>query len=448
MSDKEKLIQFEKYMREKGLEEDKIKYNIKVVSLLINEVLCIFQQNIDNIDIYCFEEFTDMVRLIDSELGGREGIVWILEAMMELTQFLKCNKYIRGGKIAYYKRMFSKVEYYLDKYDMMTGKKDDSRNFIKKITNSKLSSSVIKLIEEVNVYEYDTLNKIDKLLNDVPFGKEGMDSITQLIKSMLIDLNLMVQKNETMETTKKGRALSRLPIEERYGAIIYLMLSCADWNNIIKSYGDKNTEIDFIKYLNVLTSIFYKNKQVVFNYDTFKNIDEAGMLVEISSDGFRLARAEAMPCGMQLMDICFIGMGIIEYNTNSLGDIIYSATDLGQEIFKLIYGDCGWYMRSQINEIGELVKNKKFDIAEIEIIDFLSVFGANIVIWSYLGQLLMMKKQYKYAYTVLKFAYENSSKRGRTAKTVLYYLVMCCRKLKLKEDIKNYEIKLQAIEKN
>lgn len=448
MVDKEKLIQFENYMREKNIEDNKVKYNIKVVSLLISEVLYIFKQELESIDVYSFEEFTDMITLIDEELGGRNGIICMLEAMQELTLFLKENKYIKGGKIAYYKRMFSKTDYYLDKYDMMTGKKDDSRNFIKKITTSKLSSSVINLIEEINLYEYDTINKIDKLLNDVPFGKSEMDSVTILIKYMLIDLNLMEEKNGSIEITKKGRAFSRLSIEERYGALIHLMFTNVDWRNVVKLNGYDNTNIDFVKYLNVITSIFNRKKEVELNFDVMKNIDEESMLVEISSDRFRLARVESMTCGMQIMDTCFIGMGIIDFTTKKNGDIIYNVTVLGQDILRLIYGDCAWYMKSQISIIGELIKNKKFDEAEAEIIDFLSVFGTNIIIWSYLGQLLMIKKQYKYAYTVLKYGYENSSKRGKSAKTILYYLVMCCRKLKLKEDIKNYEIKLQTIEKN
>lgn len=448
LSDIEKIIQFENYMREKNMEDSLVKYNLKVINLLMKEVLYIFQQNLENIDVYCFEEFTDMVGIIDEEFGGRNGIIKILEAMQELTQFLKLNKYIKGGKIAYYKRMFSKVDYYLDKYDMMTGKKDDSRNFIKKITTSSLGSSVTKLIEDVNLYEYDTINKVDKLLNDVPFGKSEMDSSTLLIKYMLFDLNLMEEKNGNTEITKKGRSLSRLSIEERYGALIHLMFNCVNWKNVIKMNDIDNSNVDFTKLLNVIISIFNNKREVQLNFEAMKNIDEESMLVEISSDRFRLARAEATTCGMQIMDICFIGMGILEFNTNKNRDIIYTVTLKGQEILKLMYGECAWYMKSQITIVGDLIKNKKFDVAEIEIIDYLSVFGANIIIWSYLGQLLMMKKQYKYAYTVLKYAYENSSKRGKSAKSVLYYLVMCCRKLKLKEDIKNYEIKLQAIEKN
>jgi hypothetical protein len=447
-SDREILKQFENYMIEKKIADSKVKYNTKVVRLLMDEVLYVFDQGVENIDVYSFEEFTDMVTLIDKELGGRSGLVAILEAMQELTQFLKEFKYIKGGKIAYYKRMFAKTDYYLDKYDMMTGKKDDSRNFVKKATSNKLSSSVIKLIEEINLYEYDTLNRIDKLLNDVPIAKSDMDSSTILIRCMLIDLNLLEEKGTSLETTKKGRAISRLSIEERYGALIHLMFDCVDWKNVIKVYNAPDSNLEFTKFLNVITSIFNKKKIVEINFEVMKNIDEESMLVEIASDRFRLARAESMTCGMQIMDICFLGMGILESKSNKAGNVIYSVTAIGEDILKLIYNDCAWHMKNQISKIGDLIKNRKFDEAEVEIIDFLSVFGANIIIWSYLGQLLMIKKQYQYAYTVLKYAYENSSKRGKSSKTVLYYLVMCCRKLKLKDDIKNYEIKLQSIEKN
>jgi hypothetical protein len=448
MTEMDKLSMFENYMREKKMDEGKIKYNIKVVRLLINEVLYIFKQNIESIDIYSFEEFTDMVGVIDKEFGGRDGIANMLEAMQELTEFLKVNKLIKGGKIAYYKRMFSNTNYYIDKYDMMTGKKDDSRNFIKKILNNKLSSSVIKLIDDINIYDFPTISKIDKLLNDVPIGKMEDESEISLVRSMLIDINFMEKKKGQIETTKKGRAFSRLPVEDRYGALVHLLFNCVDWDNTLRINGIENANIDFLKFLNAVTSTFNKSLEVAFNFDAMKNIDEESMLVEISSERFRIARAESMTCGMQLMDICFIGMGIINLDHGKSNEIVYKVTPYGSGILKLLYGECAWHMKAQIEIIGSLIKNKRFDAAEAEVIDYLSVFGENIKIWNYLGQLLMLKKQYKYAYTVLKYAYENSTKRGKSAKSILYYLVMCCRKLKLKEDIKNYEMKLQTIDKS
>jgi TolA-binding protein len=104
-------------------------------------------------------------------------------------------------------------------------------------------------------------------------------------------------------------------------------------------------------------------------------------------------------------------------------------------------------MRNSIDTIRLMIKNRKYDKAEVKILEFLSTYGGNIVIWDYFGQLLLLKKNYKYAYVVLRNAYENSSKRGRTSKSVLYHLVLCCRKLKLKDDIENYEELLQVMEK-
>ena len=118
MTDKEKLMAFEKYMRDAGYDKDTIEFNLKVVKLLINRVLFFFQESLETIDSFCFEEFTDMITMIDSEFGGRDGISKILDAMMVLTEFLKVNKLIKGGKIAYYKKMFSDVNYYLDKFQV------------------------------------------------------------------------------------------------------------------------------------------------------------------------------------------------------------------------------------------------------------------------------------------------------------------------------------------
>lgn len=448
MDDHEKLLQFEDYMREKNLTEEKISYNLKVVNLLVTEVLFVFQQDLSTIDSYCFEEFTDMITLINEELGGREGIKTIMEAMLLLTEFLKENKYIRGGKIAFYRRMFTKTDYYIDKYDMMTGKKDDSKGFIKKIINNQLCQSIIKEIEEVNVYDYDTISKVDKLLNDVPFGKNGSDSVTDLLRCMLLDLNLLEYKEGQLITTKKGRAFSRLGVDERFGALIYLIIELADWNHIIMLDGIKNSLIEFSKFKNAIVSVFNSAKEVHINLNDMKNINQDHMLIEIASERFRTTRAEAMTCGMQLMDIVFIGLGLIDFRTESNGEVIYSVTELGEGIIKLLYNDTAWYMRSEIGTIGSLIEYKKYEAAENYIIEFLSIFGPNLKIWCYLGQLLILKKQYKYAYNVLKHAYENSSKRGKTSKTVLYYLVMCCRKLKLGEDLKNYELKLMSSDKN
>lgn len=456
MDDREILVQFEKYMQEKKLPEDKIQYNVKVASLLSNEVLFIFEQDLATIDTYCFEEFTDMVRVIDNELGGREGIRTMLEAMLLMTEFLKENKWIRGGKIAYYRRMFSNTDYYLDKYDMMTGRKDDTKNFIKEISQNMLCNQIVNLIEEVNVYDFDTILKVDKLLGDVPFGKNGSDGVTDLLRCMLLDLKLLEMRDGTMITTKKGRAFSRLDIDCRYGALLFLILDRVDWNHVIRLSGIQNDSIDFVDFKNSIVTAFSGVPEVSINLTEMKSIPQELMFVEIASERFRIARAEAMTCGMQLLDIVFIGMGLIDFRTElggstnaSSNEVVYRTTELGQNILKLLQNEMSltWSMRDSIGSITLMVERKNYEEAEKEIVHFLSVYGGNIKVWSYLGQLLVIKKKYKQAYQVLKNAYEHSSKRGKTAKTVLYYLVMCCRKLKLVEDLKNYEYKLMTAEK-
>lgn len=447
MTEKEKLMMFEKYMRDKNFPEEKIRYNLLVTECLINQVLVIFRQGLESIDTYSFEEFTDMTKTIDDKLGGREGISKMLEAMRDLTECLKINKLIKGGKIAHYKRMFSDLNYYLDKYDMMTGRKDDTKEYIKTITTNRFSSSIIKIADETNVYDFGTLEKIEKILNDVPFENNELDDEIKLIKSMLIDLRLFDEKNGQMETTKKGRALSRLTVEERYGALMYLILYNIDWSHVMELYAGISLEIDFKSIKNILTSIFYKKQEVIVSIENMKDLDEESMLLEILSDRFRIARIESMELGSLMLDVCFLGMGLLEIEVNSDGNVVYRTTSFGQQIFKVIYNENSWWIKEEIESIRYMIKNRNYDKAELAIFDFLSTYGENIVICDYFGQLLLLKKKYKYAYIILKNAYENSSKRGKAAKSVLYHLVLCCRKLKIKEDIDNYEGLLQVIEK-
>lgn len=447
MTEKEKLMMFEKYMRDKNYSEEKIKYNLTVAECLINQVLVIFEQGLESIDTYSFEEFTDMTKTIDEKLGGREGIAKMLEGMRDLTECLKINRLIKGGKIAHYKRMFSDLNYYLDKYDMMTGRKDDTKEYIKAITTNRFSSSIIKIADETNVYDFETLEKIEKILNDVPFESNELNDEIKLIKCMLNDLKLFDNKNGQMETTKKGRALSRLTAEERYGALVYLILYNIDWTNVMRLYIKKSVEIDFKSIKNILASIFYKKREVVVNLEDMKEINEENMLLEILSDRFRIARIESMAIGRKLLNVCFLGMGLVEIESQTDGKVIYRTTTFGQQIFKVIYNENAWQMKEEIEAIRYMIKNRSYDKAETEILEFLSTYGENIVICDYFGQLLLIKKKYKYAYIILKNAYENSSKRGKVAKSVLYHLVLCCRKLKIKKDIENYEGLLQVIEK-
>lgn len=447
MTDKEKILSFEKYMRDIGYDEERISFNIMTVKLLVNKVLCYFDQTLDNIDTYSFEEFTDMVQLIDEYFGGRKGIPKMLDAMKDMTEFLKQNKFIKGGKIAYYKRMFSDVDYYFDKYDMMTGKKDDTKDFIKNVTTNRFSSMIIKLVDDINVYEFKTIDKIDKILNDVPFEKDDIDDNIPFLVTVLNNLKLLELRNGQIETTKKGRSISRLTAEERYGALLYLLLYEANWKEIAGCYEDVDQSIDFKDILYIFSTVFKEKKEVVIDIKNELNINEKDMLIEICSDRFRIARAESMPCGSKFIDICFEGMGLIEISHEKDGKIIYKTNDFGQDFFKFVYRSSTTFIKNEIESINHLIKKREYEDVEKSVIKFLATFGGNSIVWDYLGQILLLKKDYRTAYCVLKFAYENCVKRGKAAKSILYHLILCCRKLKLNEDIQAYEEKLQSLER-
>lgn len=234
MTDDEKIEKYREYMIEKKYDKKTIEYNLLVIKLLVNNVLYFFEETLENIDTYTFEEFTDKINIIDKYLGGRNGIPKMLNAMMDLTEFLKVNKLIKGGKIAHYKRMFSDVEYCLNKYDTMTGKKDDSREFIKSITTgNKISSDIMKSLEDFNVYGCKTLDTADKFLNDVPVDES---EYSQIIKNILIKLKLLEKRNDIIETTKKGRMFSRLTVDERYGALMFMLCRYLDWQDVIEEF--------------------------------------------------------------------------------------------------------------------------------------------------------------------------------------------------------------------
>ncbi|EYE89242.1 hypothetical protein Q428_03570 [Fervidicella metallireducens AeB] len=313
MTDKEKIILFENYLREKGYEEEKIKYNILVVKLLVQEVLYYFEENLENIDTYTFEEFTDMIRLIDDELGGRNGIAKILDCMLELTEFLKINKMIKGGKIAHYKRMFSNIDYYLDKYDMMTGRKDDTKEFLKRATDNKFSHNVIKLIEDVNVYEFKTMEYIDKILSDIPFSKKEYNDDINLLKRVLISLNLIDEKNGQIDVTKKGRTVSRLPVDEKYAAILFLLIFDTNWNKVIfDTFNMPENAFDYSEVIHLISTIFINKNDIIIDLNSIKDIKEDETLVEISRERFRLAKMEVTPYVDNIINICLIGMGILD----------------------------------------------------------------------------------------------------------------------------------------
>ncbi|MCX7950576.1 MAG: hypothetical protein N2594_01325 [Clostridiales bacterium] len=441
MTDKEKVIAFEKYMREKGLDEETIKYNLLVVKLLISRVLLYFQETLETIDSFTFEEFTDMVSVIDSDLGGREGIPKILDAMMELTEFLKQNKFIKGGKIAHYKRMFNNVDYYLEKYDRLTGKRDDTKDFIKEITSNSFSSFVIKNCEDVNNYGFKTMILLEKILNDIPLEDYEKNEETEIFIKFLIYNNLVHYEKDVLEITKKGRALSRLDIDERYAGILYLMLFKTNWSLIV---GNDNFDISKIK--GILTSIFYNKEDVVINVKELIKVEEKNSIIEIATPRFRLASIEAMAKGGLILDLCFVNMGLLELSAKD-GQLIYKATKLGKEIYKNLYKDVLYEIKNKIEFISSIIRDKKYEKAESKIFEFLMIYGGNNVVWDYLGQIFMIYKKYEEAYTVLKYAYDTSSKRGKAVKTILYHLVLVARKLKLTDEIEAYEEKLTGFER-
>lgn len=437
---------FEKYMREKGIDENSITYNLTVVKLLVKEVLVIFNQTLENIDTYSFEEFTDMTRIIDEHLGGRNGLPKVMEAMQELTEFLKINKMIKGGKIAHYKRMFSNIDYYIDKYDMMTGKRDDTKDFIKNITSNKFSHFVIQLIEDVNVYDFPTIEVIDRILNDVPLDSEDNNNQIVLIIEALKSLELLEIKNMQLETTKKGRNLSRLPIEERYAALLYLFIYNLNWDEVIQRCYGVNTVLDYKRIIGIMASVFKAKREVEvgLQYSNEKSEDEAA--IELSTYRFRLARAEAMPYGSKMIDICFEGMGLFDIVPVSAIKMIYKTSDFGYEIFKFIYRNMSFEISNKVEAISYMIKNRNIEMAEKLILEFLATYGGNSVMWDYLGQIMLRKRKYETAYFVLKHGYETSTKRGKVAKALLYHLVLSCRKLKT-DDVLSYEEKLQNLEK-
>ncbi|MCX7694590.1 MAG: hypothetical protein N2Z71_02585 [Caloramator sp.] len=441
MTDKEKLIAFEKYMRDKGLDEEKIEFNLLVVKLLINRVLVYFNETLETIDSFTFEEFTDMVNLINSELGGRDGIPRMLEAMLELTEFLKINKFIKGGKIAHYKRMFNNPDYYLEKYDRLMGKRDDTKDFIKEITTNNFSKFVIRNCEYVNNYDFKTMILLEKILNDIPLESYEKNEETDIFIKFLIQNNLILFDKNVIEVTKKGRALSRLDIDERYAGILYLMLFKTNWANIVD-----NSNFDIIKIRDILISIFNKNNEIKINVNEMIRIDEKNSLIEIASERFRLASIEAMTKGGCILDLCFVNMGLIEIRALN-GCLIYKTTELGKKVLDSLYKDMIYQMKSRIESINIAIRDKKYEKAEKKIFEFLMIYGGNNIVWDYLGQLLIFNKKYEEAYIVLKNAYESSSKRGSAVKTMLYHLVLVARKLKLKEEVEIYETKLSNLDR-
>lgn len=445
MTDKEIIMSYENYLRTKGIDNEKVKYHLLVVRLLSSEVLVFFNEQLNTIDSYCFEEFTDKINTINDKLGGRDGIPKMLDSLLEFTEFLKQARLIKGGKIAYYKRMFSDKEGCLDKYDRMTGKKDDSKEYIRSLVNRRFCSRVLEIVEDVNLYEFKTMSLVEKIINDVPMDKSEDDENAALLKGILEGAGFVQLINGAVDITKRGRAFSRLSIDERYAVLLHLLTCGSNWEHALWSHDRRIRREEFDCIMGAFSSVFSKNKELVIDMGIIKDLNSENAAIEISKDRFRIARAESLPYGGTIIDMAFFGMGLIEISIGIGGELIYTPSSFGSRIFNAIYLENSYGLKSSIDIIGIMIRRKEYERAEAEILNYLCTYGGSIVLWNYLGQLYLIKKEYKSAYNVLKHAYENSSKRGKAAKSVLYHLVLCCRKLNLKEDIESYEGKLQSM---
>lgn len=180
----------------------------------------------------------------------------------------------------------------------------------------------------------------------------------------------------------------------------------------------------------MIVSMFYKTKELNINYDNIKKINSENSIIESSTDEFRMTKIENIHENKLIFNICFINMGLVEVSKCGKNSTTYNVTDLGQKIFNILYYDVAWDIRNIIDTIGYEIKNKSYSDAEKEIIKYLNVYGGNTAVWDYFGQILLVQRKYKYAYKILKYGYEKSSKRGKASKAALYHLVLCCRKLK------------------
>ncbi|SEF90812.1 hypothetical protein SAMN05660865_01313 [Caloramator fervidus] len=417
MQDKQKIELFKEYMIQNGFDRDRIEFNLKVVNSFVDNALCFFDKTLDTFDNFVFDEFTDKISLIDDEFGGREGIPLILNAMMDLTEFLKEKKFIKGGKIAYYRRMFSNSNYYLEKYDMLKGKKNEVKEVIKNYLNDDFIKRIIKILDNVYVLDFDTMKLIDSLLNDVPLNNVDVKFV-DFLKDILIDFEFLEAKNSFINATKLGRMISRLEPEERYAIIFY---------NVFNKFRD---------FVYTLFSIFSKNDFIKITlktnkFDSFINL----------SDEERLSIALKGELNNIIFRLFFIGLGLIDEDKNR-GFVIYSLTNLGKSIFKVVANYFNTSLKENLQNINAYIKNRNYKEAEIAIKDFLIIFGKNIVVLDLLAQNFMLQKNFLQAYEVLKYAYDVSNKKSKYIKRVIYHLILCCKYLKRKEEEKIYETKL------
>ncbi|KRQ88099.1 hypothetical protein ABG79_00266 [Caloramator mitchellensis] len=439
MKDSEKLVLFRQYMLNKGIDREKVEYNVKVVNYFVNTVLFFFDETLESFDSFTFDEFTDKITLIDEELGGREGIKDILSAMRLLTEFLKDYKFIKGGKIAFYKRMFEKEEYYLQKYDMLKGKKSQAKEIIKNVLNEEFSKKIISIAEDINVGEFETMLIIDKILNDIPFSEDFDEEKVQHVKKMLHNLELIELKKTNYNVTRLGRMLSRLESEQRYAYLLCHFFEKDAWfDNIVQ--GLSFEDLHNLRFM-IITTFGNKDSFVLENNNKF-NLKH--LYIGLDSDINRLNIIERNSKINILFEIFYTGMGLIEKNVNKQ-NLEYKLSAIGKYIIK--HYSAAYYRQSRhkLTSMAYIIRNKKYDEAEKEIEKYLVTFGENSIILDFLGQVLLLEKKYKHAYEILKYAYNTANKRSNAFKSIIYHLVLCCRKLKMDEETKFYEERLMEI---
>ncbi len=429
MSSTNTITLFKEYMEEKNFSKNIIEYNIKVVSLLYKKVLLPQNKELYSIDIYTFEEFTDMVDIIDKDLSGRSGIIKILEAMLILTEFLKNNKMIKGGKIAYYRRIFTNTSYYIEKYDNIKGKKDDIKQFIKKVTKNKLSYQFLRILDEVNVNEFDTIKEIIQILDTENYE----NSNSNLVKA-LQNIGFIKFKNNNIHLDKRGRAILRLECEEKYVAILYSLIYEANWNRILGKQ-----DINIYEIISILATCFMRNDCLKLS-----NCSKYNNILDSLNDNIRFFNLIKHRENEEIFNYVFLNMGIIQYKYIN-NERVYFATKFGKNILTLLYKENQWFIREKLNEVTSSIKQKNIYEIEEKSVNFIKIFGENSIILDYIGQIYILKKEYKIAYDILIYAYEISSRQGKNAKKILSHIITCCKKLEFIKEEKLYERRYKYI---
>lgn len=421
------ILLFKKYMEKSSVDIEKIEYNIKAVELFYKYELLPINKGFDNIDLYIFDEFTDKVDILDKSLGGRDGISALLSAMLLLTEFLKSEKIIKGGKIAYYRKIFKNKEYYINKYDSSKGKNDVAKDFIKEIVKNKLSYLFTRIVDDINVNSFPTLKEIVEILdNDIQIEENNI-----LIK-ILENSDLIAKKGRGYMTTRKGRAFLRLEPEEKYASILYIFIYKLNWEDIFKE------DVNILKSILTISSIFSEKSCIDISES---NIDDN--ILSLCKEDVRFNLLIKDTINYDIFNIIFIGMGIVE-KENIFNKKEYKVSSFGGNILKLLYKENKWLSKEKIKSIETFIKNKQIDDLEIEIIDFIKIFGGSSSLWGYLGQIYIIKKSYEKAYSVLLYAYE-TSRNTKQSKKILSNIIACCRKLNFNREEKIYEKKYNLI---